>query len=391
MKLNKTSLFFLLISLMLAMSLVACGTPSSTPEQEKTIKIGLIADLTGPVSGYAQDIEDAANFSLNQIGWELEGRDIELIIEDGASNPDAAVDKARKLVEVDKVHVILGPILTDSYIAVAGFLKTREIPYIYIHVGANEAVKAGAPGAVFASGGQDIGASYPIGLWAAESGYKTATTITTDIAYGWNSHKGFVLGFEEGGGEVVQTQSTTMATMDYLPYLLSLDDADILGFFLTALDTVTFVKQYRDYGGQMPLFGFHDTMITTFGLEELGDLGLGITTNSAWAYNIGTPENEAFIDDFLEWSGRPPTQGFEMFYNAVQLFLEAVRVTEGDTTPDALINALHSIDKVFPRGRVTVDADGFVISDQYIVEVVNTNKYGYVWEQFDQVERPVIK
>ena len=385
-----------LVALLVVTFLVgySCTTAPSAPKpaESKPIKIGFIGDLTGPVSGYGQTQKDAVTFACEEVGWELEGRKIELIIEDGASSPDKTVDKARKLVETDKVDVVIGPILTDAYIAVAGFLKSYDTPYVYISAGAWEAVKAGRPGAVFAVNGVDIGEGYVGGAYAAKAGYKTATTIINDIAFGWNTNSGFVKGFEDGGGEVIQTQALPMATADFLPYLAAMKDADACGFFLTALDTLTFMRQYRDYGGKMPLLAFEATAYTNDVIQQLGDLGVGVLSNSPWCYNIDSPENKAFIAAFEKWAGRPPDHSLESYYQAVQLFMEAVRMTKGDTSPEAIIKAIHSIDKVFARGRVTVDSDGWVQGTQYICKIVNKGApYGYVFEQFDTMPRPVIR
>src|SRR5271170_2862100 len=72
---------------------------NSASAQTAAIKIGLLAPLTGVVAAGGREMVEGTQFFFDSIGNEVAGRKIELIIEDDASNPDTALQKARKLVE----------------------------------------------------------------------------------------------------------------------------------------------------------------------------------------------------------------------------------------------------------------------------------------------------
>src|SRR5712675_1254338 len=71
----------------------------SVQAQAGPIKIGLLAPLTGVVASGGKEMVEGVQFYLDQVKGEMGGRKVELVIEDDASNPDTALQKARRLVE----------------------------------------------------------------------------------------------------------------------------------------------------------------------------------------------------------------------------------------------------------------------------------------------------
>lgn len=100
----------------------------------QTIKAGLIADLTGPLSFIGIANANVARMvvdDLNRAGGLL-GRQIELIVEDSATDDTVAAAKAAKLVQKDKVDVILGGIYSSTRQAIKGPAVTQgRTLYIY--------------------------------------------------------------------------------------------------------------------------------------------------------------------------------------------------------------------------------------------------------------------
>ena len=97
---------------------------------EKPIKIGLIADFTGPLTEHGQACKQGAILAMENANYKVDGKTVELIIEDEASDPAVAMDKARKLVETDKVSMILGTIHGGCAAAIAGYASRVKIPHM---------------------------------------------------------------------------------------------------------------------------------------------------------------------------------------------------------------------------------------------------------------------
>jgi urea transport system substrate-binding protein len=103
----------------LALLLAACGTgapASPTSGSSEPIKIGILADLTGPFTTYGTSLANSAQLAIKEINAKggIAGRQITVIVEDTQTDVSATVDKARKLVQSDKVDLAMGPIGSDA-------------------------------------------------------------------------------------------------------------------------------------------------------------------------------------------------------------------------------------------------------------------------------------
>src|ERR1700675_467326 len=85
--------------------------------QAGAIKIGLLAPLTGVVASGGKEMVEGVQFYLDQVKGEMGGRKVELVIEADASNPDTALQKARRLVEQGNCHMLIGNLLANTGLA----------------------------------------------------------------------------------------------------------------------------------------------------------------------------------------------------------------------------------------------------------------------------------
>ena len=107
------------LAIALALFLAACGTgvpASPTSGSSEPIKIGILADLTGPFTTYGTSLANSAQLAVKEINAKggIAGRQITVIVEDIQTDVSATVDKARKLVQSDKVDLVMGPIGSDA-------------------------------------------------------------------------------------------------------------------------------------------------------------------------------------------------------------------------------------------------------------------------------------
>ena len=73
--------------------------PAIVRAQAAPIKIGLMAPLTGVLAAGGKELVEGFDLWWERNGKEIAGRKIEITVEDDASNPDTALQKARRLVE----------------------------------------------------------------------------------------------------------------------------------------------------------------------------------------------------------------------------------------------------------------------------------------------------
>src|SRR6185369_655986 len=93
--------------------------------QAPPVKIGLLATLEGPFAAGGQDGMRGAELAVKQRNGVVAGRKIEIIKASSDAKPDVAVNATRKLVEQDKVDIMVGPLSGSEGIAVKNYSKTQ--------------------------------------------------------------------------------------------------------------------------------------------------------------------------------------------------------------------------------------------------------------------------
>src|SRR5712692_1076168 len=100
--------------LVLLLAFVApLAAPPAPAAQGGPIRIGFLAPLTGPFAQIGKDMVSGTELFLDEIGRQVAGRKIELIVEDSEGNPATALNKSRKLVDQDKIHILTGGMLAN--------------------------------------------------------------------------------------------------------------------------------------------------------------------------------------------------------------------------------------------------------------------------------------
>ncbi|MTW21003.1 ABC transporter substrate-binding protein [Allochromatium palmeri] len=104
-----------------------------TNSTDKPIRLGLMSPLTGLVSMYGQEIAWAGRIACDEINAAggIQGRRLELIIEDDGSLPETAVPAAERLLDEHGCVALIGNLLSNSRIAVASQVaEVRQVPYL---------------------------------------------------------------------------------------------------------------------------------------------------------------------------------------------------------------------------------------------------------------------
>src|SRR4051812_19278120 len=188
--------------------------------QTAPIRIGLMAPLTGVAAAGGREIVDGFTMYWDSIGNTAGGRKVELVVEDDASNPDTALQKARRLVEQTKVDFLAGNLLANTGLAVANYVKGNGVPYFIPVIAANDLTQRARIKNVIRCGGYAAGQFFfPLADWALKQGYKRVATIAQDYTFGHEQCGGFAQVFTEGGGSIVGQFWHPLNTADFSPYL----------------------------------------------------------------------------------------------------------------------------------------------------------------------------
>ena len=217
---------------------------------------------------------EGVQFWLDQAKNEIAGRKVELVIEDDASNPDTALQKARRLVEQGNCDMLIGNLLANTGLAVANYVKGTGTPYFIPIIAADDLTQRQRIRNVIRVAGYSASEfTHPLGDWALKQGYRKIATVSQDYTFGHEQCGGLAQVFSEGGGEIVQQFWHPLNTADFSPYLGQLADLKVDAIFAmeTGADSTRFIQQYAGFGlkGKIPLLmamnGTDQSVIRTLG------------------------------------------------------------------------------------------------------------------------------
>src|SRR3712207_1208669 len=206
----------------------AVPAPWVARAQAGPIRIGLMAPLTGVVAAGGREIVEGFNMWWTASNNEAAGRKVEVLVEDDASNPDTALQKARRVVEQSNVNFLVGNLLANTGLAVANYVKGNGVPYFIPVIAADDLTqRASIQNVVRVAGYSASQMPRPLADWALKQGYRKVATISQDYTFGHEQCGGFAQLFTEGGGKVVQQFWHPLNTADFSPYLGQMQGLDI--------------------------------------------------------------------------------------------------------------------------------------------------------------------
>jgi len=229
---------------------------SSAAIAQEKIKVGVTATLEGTYTVLGEDGMRGHQTALNVLGKKIGDKELEFIVASTDATPDSAVRAVRKLIEQDKVQILLSPLSGDEGIAVKNFAKTHpELTFINAASGAQETTYVD-PAPNFFRYNMD-GAQWQVGLGKYaydEKKYRKIATVGEDYSFIYTQVFGLVLEFCGAGGQITNRQWVPLGTKDFASVIAALpDDVDAIYLGLGGADAVNFLNQYQQAGGKAHL------------------------------------------------------------------------------------------------------------------------------------------
>jgi branched-chain amino acid transport system substrate-binding protein len=353
---------------------------------QQTVKIGLLATLEGPFAAGGQDGMRGAEMAVRERGGMVAGRKIEIIKASSDAKPDVAVNATRKLVEQDKVDIMVGPLSGGEGIAVKDYAKTQ--PNITFINGSS-----GAQGATLVNPSENFfrfntdGAQWMVGLGEAAlaKGYKRMMVIAEDYAFPYSQVQGFMTGYCKAGGKVPLKAWVPLGGKDYASVIARIPkDVDALLVVLGGADAVNFLNQYEQAGGDKPIVGGSITVsqdvLNYRGKRRESLLGTLSAGPVADAYDA--PEWKKFVADYKAAykDGYPSPSLFAyVYYQNMKAALDGLDAVKGDLSggQKKYREALSKMTLKTPTGDVRLDENRQAIGTTFITEVAKDAQGGF--------------
>jgi len=352
---------------------------------QQPIKIGFVAELSGPQGALGQDQYDAFMLVVERNGGKLGGVPVEVIKEDSQLRPEVANQIVDKLIERDKVPIIAG--VTFSHIMMAIYKKVVEKEVFLFGSNAGPSPIAGAQCSPFAflTNNQNDNRAEVVGKYAADKGYKRIYAMAPNYQAG----KDFITGFKRFYKQpLLEEIYTPLNQLDFQAELAQLAAAkpDAVYVFYPGGLGIQFVRQWRQSGlaAKIPLIT--SSTVDGITLPALQEAALGVIHGSPWSPELDFPQNRRFVAEFEKRFGRVPSEYAATSYDSALLLDSAIAKVKGNIgDKKAFQAALKAADFPSVRGNFKFNHNHFPIQDFYAFEVVRNPQGRYTYKTLYKV------
>ena len=375
MKFTKKKLALAIGGALITMS-VLVGTGSD--KKADTIKIGVVAELTGNNATYGTSITNGIKLAVQQLNdtGGLLGKKIELVVADNKSEPAEAANAMSKLVNQDKAPVVMGLFASSSAIAASNVSEAAKVPFLA--VGATNPkvtldektgkVKPNTFRVCFIDPFQGtVGANFILNELKLQ---KAAVYIDNSSDYAKGLAAFFKENFIKNGGTVVAEESYLQKDTDFKATLTKIKAAapDILyvpGYYQ---EVGMIVKQGREMGIEIPMAGGDG-----WDSAKLPEIAGKAALNNTYFSSLYSPDddsalNKAFVSEYEKAYKVKPDVFAALAYDSALLVAEAIK-NAGDTDPVKIAQSMAKINGFQGvSGTVTFDAQHNPVKSAVIIE-----------------------
>ncbi len=353
--------------------------------QGAKLKVGLMLPYTGTFAPLGVAITNGFKLAVEERGGKLGGREIEYFVVDDESNPGKAPENANKLIQRDKVDVLIGTVHSGVAMGMAKIVRETGILWINPNAGADEVTGPLCAPNIFRTSFSNWQTTHALGKVLKAKGHKTAVFITWKYAAGEQMMAGFKEGFEKEGGKLVKELYTPFPQVEFqalLTEIASIKPDAVVAFFAGG-GAAKFLKDYAAAGlkGKIPLYG--SGFLTDGVLDAVGDAGEGVETTLHYADSLDIKKDKAFRLAYAKTFKLQPDVYAVQGYDAGQLLAAGLDAVKGDVGKKAeMIKAMENAKIDSPRGPWTLSRAHNPVQDMYLRKVVGKeNKVqGVAWK-----------
>jgi two-component system NtrC family sensor kinase len=330
---------------------------------DSIVRVGILHSLSGTMAISEASLKDAALMAIaeiNQTGGVL-GRQIQPVIEDGASDPITFSLKAKKLLEQDKVATIFGGFSSATRKAIIPVLEEFNalMWYAVEYEGLEQAPQ------IFYTGlcpNQQVG---PAVDWLLKNQGKNFYLLGSDYVFPRAANKIIKAQLKRKGGTLAGEEYVQLGTTEFSEVLARIKETkpDLVFNTLNGDSNLAFYQQYKEAGisaEEIPI------MALSVAEEELRRIGGNIAAGhyASWSYfqSIDTAKNQTFVTNFQAHYGsdRVTSDSIEAAYTQVYLWKQAAEKA-GSFDVELVREAAYGQTFEAPRGQICIEKNNHAI------------------------------
>ena len=343
--------------------------PRIARAQSGKVRVGFMLPYTGTYAQLGVAIENGVRMAIAEKGGKLGGREIEWFKVDDESEPSKGVENASKLVQRDKVDVLIGTVHSGVQMGIQKVARDSGVLSLIPNAGVHAATRALCAPNVFRTSFTNSQPTLALGKPMMDKGLKRAVWLTWKYAAGDEAFEGFRDSYTQAGGTIVKALGLPFPNVEFqalLTEIASLRPDAVVCFFAGA-GAVKFIKDYAAAGlkDKIPLWG--SGFLTEGVLDAAGPAAEGIMTTMHYADSLDTPRNTQFRTAYAQQFKMQPDVYAVQGYDTGQLLLAGANAVKGDLASKAALHkALETAVIDSPRGKWTMSRAHNPVQDMYL-------------------------
>ena len=330
------------LALLLIVSVAACD---SNGGEDQPFRVGVMESVTGPGETYGNVAVQAKQLAVDEINAAggINGRMLELIVEDSKCNAQDAITAYNKLTDVDDVKIILGTSCSGAMLGAAP-LAEEEGVVLFSGLATNPDI-ANAGDYIFRTSMSDAQLGIDTGneLWTR--GIRRLATISESTDYAEGVRRTTSDRFEELGGEIVGAERYSSDVTDFRSQLTKLlgENPDAIHVAAQAeFSGGTVVKQLRELGYTGPIFS-DVVVVGTTALEVAGEAATGVVAITADLDPANAKAQEVITNFRAKYDYVTLPWYIGSAYDDVYITAECLKQTGDDQDADGFRDCLYDI------------------------------------------------
>jgi branched-chain amino acid transport system substrate-binding protein len=330
-------------------------------KKNDSIKVGWIGAMTGPQAKYGSyEASILAVEDINNDGG-INGKKLELVAEDGKCDPKSAVDATNKLIDVDKVKVIIGGHCSPESVAIAPIAEKNKIIMLASITGTPLLTNMGDY--IFrTSASATVESKLLSNLIKNKFNLSRLAIIYEQTDYARPIAEKMRDEFNKNGGNVILFEAYTPGTSDFRTILTKVNENNIDSIFLDPQSpdaAFNLLKQINELGIKAKLFG-NDVTTNQIIINQNPDLFEGFIAANPY-FDINNSNTKKFIEKYdKKYNTNELPYGFwtAESYDGVMIVSDMIKKC-GETDTDCMKKFLYGI-KDYPgvSGNISIDENG---------------------------------
>ena len=348
--------------------------PEMARAQSSKIRVGLMLPYTGAFAPLGVAIENGVRMAINEQGGKLGGREIEWFKVDDESEPSKGVENASKLVQRDKVDVLIGTVHSGVQMGIHKVARESGVLNLIPNAGVHAATRGLCAPNVFRTSFSNSQPTLALGEAMVKRGHKKAVWITWKYAAGDEAFEGFKESYTKAGGTIIKELGLPFPNVEFQALLTEIAalKPDAVACFFAGPSGAKFIKDYAAAGlkGKIPLYG--SGFLTEGLLDAAGPAADGIMTTLHYSDSLDTPRNKTFRLEYAKAFRMQPDVYAVQGYDTGLLLIKGANAVKGDlSAKPALYKAMESATIDSPRGKWTMSKSHNPVQDMYLRVVEN--------------------